>query len=554
MTINCKSASSHDEAIFVSKSGSDTTGDGSLDSPYQSIQHAINNIDSTCQICVREGTYRECNIQVAQSGTESKKLTVINFPGENVLVDSSADLGPWAIANAALDIYCSNATVPDENWCGSWFDGECWQSLVYYRDKASFESQVYTVDTGPRYVGPGMFYENGQICVRTTPVPQSVMECGTTSTLFNPNDVPFRISTCQQTFAHIGSHIEINGIDTAGACIGHRVEGSTNDVCILNSDIANNAIGVLINPGATDVVVNNNEFSATFPEWLAWTDLKGGDGQSRPADHWTQRVAGVNADGVTNLTVTNNNYKRALDAGVWGGITNGDFSYNSGLVLDDGIQLGSDSVNVEIHDNTMFGAGPSHNDEVDSIAPGTTYIYKNKITCVDFLWGKDDPNNILRASYTGCASTIAFSSHTGADLVSGDPWKIYNNTIECATEDKSRAMGYQLWQGINTTGVDHEVYNNIFIVTDNGYHDADIDTSVAGQKYENNSYIGGLFREDVQPGTVDFATLADWQSSAFATSTGWDQTSTDTLGGPVTTIPASWPCSAQINSAGVRGA
>ena len=74
--------------IVVSKSGNDLYGDGSLNKPYATIQHAINMASKGDSILVREGTYFE-SIVFTKSGTFDHFITLTNYPGENPILDGS---------------------------------------------------------------------------------------------------------------------------------------------------------------------------------------------------------------------------------------------------------------------------------------------------------------------------------------------------------------------------------------------------------------------------------------------------------------------------------
>jgi parallel beta-helix repeat protein len=69
-----------ENAIYVSPSGSDSN-DGSKQSPYKSINTALDNAAVGTTVYLREGTYSE-NVSFSNSGTESAYITLKNYPGE----------------------------------------------------------------------------------------------------------------------------------------------------------------------------------------------------------------------------------------------------------------------------------------------------------------------------------------------------------------------------------------------------------------------------------------------------------------------------------------
>ncbi len=81
--------------FIVSPSGSDTTGDGSLAAPFQTIGKAVSQVYPSDTVQVRAGTYRE-TITPTQSGTANAPITIQNYNNEAVTV-TGADVvaGPW---------------------------------------------------------------------------------------------------------------------------------------------------------------------------------------------------------------------------------------------------------------------------------------------------------------------------------------------------------------------------------------------------------------------------------------------------------------------------
>lgn len=100
--------------LHVAKTGNDETGDGSLASPYLTIQKAVHNAVAGNIIQVHEGTYEEfatstggnpmsefevrMGIAFVNSGTPTAPIIVQPFPGDEVVVDQGGDKGSfyWA--------------------------------------------------------------------------------------------------------------------------------------------------------------------------------------------------------------------------------------------------------------------------------------------------------------------------------------------------------------------------------------------------------------------------------------------------------------------------
>lgn len=73
-------------SVFVSQTGNDSTGDGSKNKPFKTINKALNTVKAGQTIYLREGTYTE-NIVFNKSGKEGKPITLRNYPNEVAKID-----------------------------------------------------------------------------------------------------------------------------------------------------------------------------------------------------------------------------------------------------------------------------------------------------------------------------------------------------------------------------------------------------------------------------------------------------------------------------------
>lgn len=73
-------------SIFVSPSGNNTSGDGSKNKPFKTINKALNTAKAGDTIYLREGTYTS-NITFNKSGEEGKPITLRNYPNEVAKID-----------------------------------------------------------------------------------------------------------------------------------------------------------------------------------------------------------------------------------------------------------------------------------------------------------------------------------------------------------------------------------------------------------------------------------------------------------------------------------
>jgi len=78
----------HAASIYVSPKG---TGSGTIDTPYGSIQTAVNAAKAGDTIYLRAGTYSPTtNIQITKSGTATSPITLRSYNDEKVIIDGEA--------------------------------------------------------------------------------------------------------------------------------------------------------------------------------------------------------------------------------------------------------------------------------------------------------------------------------------------------------------------------------------------------------------------------------------------------------------------------------
>lgn len=93
--------------IYVSTTGNDATGDGSIGTPYKSIWKAINESGTGDDIIVRGGTYNGTVFIKNHNGTSGDWLTIKPYTGETVILQSNAK-----------EMYDDNATI--KITCAEW--------------------------------------------------------------------------------------------------------------------------------------------------------------------------------------------------------------------------------------------------------------------------------------------------------------------------------------------------------------------------------------------------------------------------------------------------
>jgi hypothetical protein len=84
-TVSVTVAAAAATGLFVATTGSNTTGNGTIGSPWQTLQFAFNQLAPGNTLNIRAGTYGGGNIAV--SGTQAQPITIQGYPGERPLID-----------------------------------------------------------------------------------------------------------------------------------------------------------------------------------------------------------------------------------------------------------------------------------------------------------------------------------------------------------------------------------------------------------------------------------------------------------------------------------
>ena len=81
--------------VAPSLSGGNNSNAGTLEAPFETLQHAIDQLTAGDILYIREGTYRE-TITIDEDGTSGNLITIQNYNNEAVTIDGTADItGTW---------------------------------------------------------------------------------------------------------------------------------------------------------------------------------------------------------------------------------------------------------------------------------------------------------------------------------------------------------------------------------------------------------------------------------------------------------------------------
>lgn len=79
---------------YVSTTGNDITGTGTLSNPWKTIQKAADTMKAGDTCIIRGGTYRE-TVTLHTSGTSAKPINFEAYTGENVTVSGADPVTGW---------------------------------------------------------------------------------------------------------------------------------------------------------------------------------------------------------------------------------------------------------------------------------------------------------------------------------------------------------------------------------------------------------------------------------------------------------------------------
>ncbi|THF73342.1 CBM96 family carbohydrate-binding protein [Cohnella fermenti] len=141
------SASASGDVYYVSADeGSDTTGDGSLAHPWQTIQKAADTMVAGDTCYIREGVYREAVVP-ANSGTESNPITYRSYAGETATIVGTEAVTGWVQDSG--DIYKAPAILGLGSGNQVFADGEMLLEARWPNNTGSLMKQIYaTMNTG----------------------------------------------------------------------------------------------------------------------------------------------------------------------------------------------------------------------------------------------------------------------------------------------------------------------------------------------------------------------------------------------------------------------
>lgn len=119
---------------YVSTTGSDSSGDGSISTPWSTIDYAQDQLSAGDTLYVRAGTYHQ-SVTITCAGTSGNEITIANYPGESVTLDGEYTLPSGGVASQYTKMI-NDPTVSAnvKNNSSPW----TWSALLILSDTASY--------------------------------------------------------------------------------------------------------------------------------------------------------------------------------------------------------------------------------------------------------------------------------------------------------------------------------------------------------------------------------------------------------------------------------
>ena len=479
-------------SYFVSPQGDDAST-GSIDRPWRTLKHALQQLSAGDVLNLRQGTYFEHDIRLRLKGSAAAPITIRAYPGERAVVDGRlpeiSDEVPnsnWEVVDERIRLYRSRRSVGG-SFVRAWL-GTNEQQLVEYSDRWNLESVTYDAVNRmrPFYMGPGVQLRgDGHVYVRLQQNPSDLVDAKGNWIAAIPSDVdPGRnrlvVSTSHDLIILDGAeHVVFEGLTFAHAERILDTKAATHHIEVKGCKFHYGTYGILIRNGSHDWDVRESEFDNGLPEYVYWTDVKNGSRETSEAYPEFQSVAIGGA--LSGVRVHDCLFQRSFDAiHVQAGTVGAAIHDNVFRVIrDDAIEVETATADVEIAHNILWrvGSGISHTESAGD--PGPVYIHHNVIDNSVYQHG-GRPGNYREHDWPVWTTIDPFSGHGSAARPAW--WRVYNNTIV------TRRSGYR-WNGSGPSSVagnkEKYVYNNIFYVLDDRviYRD---DWASEGSHYDGN--------------------------------------------------------------------
>lgn len=559
----------------IATTGDDTNNGTSLETAWKTLRHAVRSgteIAAGDTVYIHGGTYynypgTDYSGSIANRvyciGGDGNPVTIKNYNGETVIIENgypefrTVPNSDWVLVDANKGLYRSANTYGNPGTNGVYgtlgADNSNYILIAYgdYQDINS-SNQLFTLtDATGIYCGPGIHWSSSDsyFYIRTQKsdkevamgynIPANSDPRQTTMTLF-----PYHWLLYIQGTAH---DVTFEGLIFKNCSIVCEIAAGAHHINFKNCTITGNKYGIIIKDTVHHVTIDGLSRTIKFPDWVSYSDVKH---NLIPCGN----IKGVGIDiqyAANNIEIMNCIFDGGWAANYLGLMASAGSGHDIKIhhnvyrnFRDGVIPVGSSYYNIEVSYNKILQCfeGVSFYDSGNCDQKGTKYIHHNLIdTTTPHFGGRLDPptegfpSGLLSDYYDegdgrnggdGMIVERPFGMHAdnGGDWGGGDPWKVYNNTcISGRDGNMPNNTGLGLSYRIQNfpVGIYHEVYNNIFVMVDDGNMLYMPRLDDASQVYDGNIYYRSfpnptnpffsLWRDVYGGASKDFTSLADFR-------------------------------------------
>jgi|GEM_PF-867691 len=427
---------------YVANNGNDASNGTSINTPFKTIQKAMNKVAAGDTVYVRGGTYRE-EITVGRSGTKDNYITVSGYEKEVPVIKGSEIVTGWELHSGNIWKKTGWARNSQQVFVDLQDDKGLQQIGMPSKHYGSFEYPS-PVGSGVSSMTPGSFrYDAANytlyVWLKDGSDPNThTIEASTARRLFfisggyiHLKRLAFR-HTASSAYIKQGAAVELGGYsimencdvqytDFAGVTVGYLKTGAQ----VLNSNISNNGNSGINAPGSYDFriagnTINNNNYRNFNALWHAG-GIKATTKAYGVVDHnevafnkgsgiWFDYANGGKAIVVKNNYVHDNGPK---EAGIFMEVTKNADIHNNVLSNNErrGIYI-SASDNMRVYNNTINATKGYAGVEVNGMPRGGASLTNNSLY-----------NNIISNGTSTYDLFVAKSNGTSIQNNSSD----YNN-------------------------------------------------------------------------------------------------------------------------------
>jgi hypothetical protein len=574
--------------FFVDPNKGNDRNAGTIIDPYKTLSYSVAKLTPGDVLFLRKGIYAEKKININISGTYNEWIKISNYPGEVPIIDGGYEEfrdcpnTDWEIHNTKKNIFKSKNKYPKAKAVHGYFKNN--KKIIRlntydkYNNLAAENFDAMNIDN--IYVGPGIFFNriDKKIYVRLEYTRQQKMMGFTRPKELDPRNYTMYIFPHKEVlvFGKRSAYLLVEGLNVKYQNNAIEFITGAHHISIKNCEILGGRTHILIGEMVNNVLFDRIKIHDSVPPWIAYTDVK-----TKPRPAAMLKTAGfIFKNYVHDVEIKNSEINNTFDGIVATGKVHNIHIHNNTMVgiRDDVVQLGTSSYDIEISKNKMIyvSKGISRHGSGTPKKAGTKYIHHNIIDCSKPMLGagnlSDHKFATKRYGPNGDRMVWArpFGSHKGGGYGTGDPWKIYNNTIIFGKELNGLGAGHCYIHKLFNPNQPQEVYNNIFIQTMDHWLARGARISNGSQIWDGNIY----YRNQKYPTTyffrsfkngkrnANFISLAEFKKSDYFQDTkkkyspGWENTGIEanpeldneyypSCSGPAATgailLPSHWP-------------